>query len=528
MQSRNEGGTTVGKIEVSRKALVLALAGMLAASMLIVVGCGSSSSSSSASSASASSGVQYTVPNVVSLKQEDAEKAIYASGLMVGKITLESSDTAPAGTVIKQSPEGLTNAPANSKIDLVVSSGKKEAKDVIVPDLKGKTQEEAEKALSEVGLVGVPSNPEETDEVDPGKVFKQSVAAGAKAKEGSNVAFTVALAPGKVAVPNVVGKSRDAAKTTLTDAKLGFDYSTAYDNNVPEGNVVSQSVTPGSQVKAGTTVTVVVSLGAKPAQNVKVPNVVTLNWGDAQAALQSAGLACRYTGDPAGTVVSQDIAAGTEVAPNTLVTVTLASPAKTVEVPDLVGMSLSNAEQTAADLNLVLSVEYGARGTIASQSPAPGTVVDERSSVFVTVVPSTEWTPASSASDAAQNAGVDGFDVMDSIVIGNNTFNSPAFAYTDYAVQAVYELPACTVCLRKGQGEYAAKLTDRNIEEFPQTWTQNHKGLEIKCYGAEEGAATVIQWKIDDATFYLTYQGYGGEEMTMDPDDITSLVSGIQ
>ncbi len=267
-----------------------------------------------------------TVPNVVSLAQPDAEKAITAAGFTVGTVKREASDTVPAGSVVSQDPKATTAAKAGTKVNLVVSSGKAAPKDVTVPDLRGKTQADAEKALADVKLVGVASNPEETTEVDPGQVFKQSIAPGATAKEGDKVAFTVALAPAQVTVPNVVGKVRDDAKDIITREKLGFDYTTAHNDSVPEGVVVSQSVAAGSQVVSGTTVSVVVSLGPTPQSDVKVPDVMTYPWKDAEAALTSAGLQARYTGDPSGTVVAQDIPAGTEVAQGTLVTVSLATP----------------------------------------------------------------------------------------------------------------------------------------------------------------------------------------------------------
>lgn len=373
------------RVSVGRKPMLVIVAAMLVASVLALAGCScSSQQSSSATSSSASGDVMYTVPNVVSLTQSDATKAILASGLQVGTVKNEPSDTVPLGSVISQSPAPLTNAKANSKVDLVVSSGKATAKDVAVPDLKGKTQHDAEKALSDVGLVGVASNPEETDEVQPGQVFKQSIAAGTTVKEGTKIAFTVATAPSEATVPNVVGMTRDDAKKAITDAKLGFDSTTAYSDKVDEGKVIAQSLAADSKVKQGTTVTVQVSLGPKPTEDVTVPDVTSFSWSDAEAALHSAGLAARYTGDPAGVVVSQDVAAGTKVAPDTLVTVTLSVPVKYVEVPNLVGMSLTAAEQATDALNLALEAD-GSEGTVVDQSPAAGTQVAERTTVNVSL-----------------------------------------------------------------------------------------------------------------------------------------------
>ena len=200
------------------------------------------------------------------------------------------------------------------------------AKDVQVPDLKGKTQADAENTLSDVGLVGVAASPEETTEVSPGQVFKQSIEAGTTVKEGEKVAFTVAAAPAEVTVPDVAGKTHDEAKKAIESAGLVFDYTSAHDANVPEGKVISQSAAAGTKLQKGSTLSVVISLGAEPAPNVNVPDVTGMVWEEAKAALKNAGLEAAYNGDKSGYVSSQDIAAGTSVAAGTTITVELASP----------------------------------------------------------------------------------------------------------------------------------------------------------------------------------------------------------
>jgi len=76
---------------------------------------------------------ELTVPNVISLTQIDAQKAITASGMRVGNITMQSSDTVPYGAVISQDPAALSKAKANSTVNIVISTGKAKAQDVKVP-----------------------------------------------------------------------------------------------------------------------------------------------------------------------------------------------------------------------------------------------------------------------------------------------------------------------------------------------------------------------------------------------------------
>lgn len=472
---------------------------------------------------------EYTVPNVVSLTQSDAEKAILASGLRMGKVTNKESDTVPRGSVISQSPKGLTNAKADSKVDLVVSKGKQEAKDVKVPDLKGKTQADAEKLLQEQKLVGVAATPQESSEVQPGQVFKQSIAAGTVVKEGARVEFTVALAPSTVKVPNLVGLTSDEAHAALTAAGLGFDHTAAYNDRVPNDKVISQSIAAETSVKSGTTVSVVVSLGKKPEEKVAVPNVLTYSWHDAEATLESAGLTARYTGDPAGDVVAQDIEPGTMVDPNTMVTVTLEKSAVMVTVPDLVGMSPSSAEDILGDLNLVLDLDGGIHGTIVSQSPEAGAQVEERTTVTA-VVDSSDfgWNDASSASKAAKGAGLSSFSVEKNVYAGDTNYSNPTYAYITGVAQAFYEGAAAGVVIRKSDADHASKLSDLNRDAFAARWNINFKGQTITCYGDSKGAASVAIWNIGDEWYGITYQGFGGETVTMDEDEVSSIAFSVQ
>ena len=599
--------------------------------------------------ASVDADAKFTVPYVVSLTQADAEKAILASGFVVGNVTFQESDDVPLGSVVSQSPKALSSAKANSKIDLVISSGKKATSEVSIPNLTGLSQADAEKALIDAGLKGVATKPEESSTATPGLVFKQSIPAGQKVKEGTKVLFTVAVAPSEVEVPDVTGKTRDEAKDILVKARLGFDYTTAYDDKVAEGKVISQSVNAKAKVKAGTTVSVTVSLGAKPASNVKVPDVRTYNWTDAEKALRSAGLSARYTGDPAGTVTAQDVAPGTMVAPNTVVTVTLSSPSKTVKVPDLVGMSVTSAEiatdevglgletggkfhgtvveqwpaagseveprttihvtidssefeggtvivpdlmgmsadeamNTCQELGLNVESPDGFHGTVNSQSPEAGTEVDDGSTVTISLdtsdfdsaavaVPNLTGMSVASAEEELEGTGLvldspdgihgtvidqspaagaevdpgtevtvsidssdfegddepqpsqgNGLSVMDYITVGDYSFSDPSLSYSNNFDEATYSDGERSVTVRK--------LNDTDdLHLFGQTagyeaqWSQNHKGLEISCYGYEEGAANLIEWQIGNTAYALRVSGDG---FALTPDDVASLVSGIQ
>ena len=573
------------KMSLKRTGLLLLLASALIAGMLALVGCHKGGSAENAANSNGhatavTSETQVTVPNVVSLTQADAEKSLNASGLRLGTVTQKPSNTVPRGNVISQDPAALTTAPGGTAVNIVVSSGKGAPTYVNVPDVRGMSEADAKKALADVGLVGVATAPEESSAVKPGQVFKQSIDPGKSVPEGTRVSYTVALAPTEVVVPDVTGKSKDDAKKALVDAGLSFDFTVAYDDTVPEGQVISQSIAAGKKVNAGTTVSVVVSLGKKPVDNVKVPDVTSYSWSDAEKALESAGLVAHYTGDPSGVVTAQDVAAGTMVAPNTIVTVTLTVPIQTVAVPDLSNMTLSEAETATDNLGLALDYSGDPNGVITSQSPDAGTTVDVGTTVNVTLevpapapnpddqgagegsdegtsdgsgedsdegtgedseggsgegtdttppdegsgsgdtpepAPAIDWQAAGSAGEAAANAGVTSFNVPDWLPIENVSWDSVAYRWAPNMVQADYTSSMGRVTVRKGQNVTQRDLVSDYTTVYNYSWTSTVGDTDIVCAGDQEGVAEVLTWSSGDDQYAIWCTGLGITESNLEP-----------
>jgi len=72
------------------------------------------------------------VPDVVGLSQSDAETMVTGAGLLVGNVTMASSNTVPEGNVISQSPTAGTSVPDGSAVDLVVSTGEQSGAELII------------------------------------------------------------------------------------------------------------------------------------------------------------------------------------------------------------------------------------------------------------------------------------------------------------------------------------------------------------------------------------------------------------
>nr|WP_276612258.1 Stk1 family PASTA domain-containing Ser/Thr kinase [Kineococcus vitellinus] len=215
--------------------------------------------------------------------------------------------------------------------------------------------------------------------------------------------------PTAVDVPDVVGRTQDEANAELTAVQLVPAFVPAADDTVPAGQVVGTDPQAGAAAAPGSTVTVTVSSG--PAA-VQVPDVGGQTQQQARQALQDAGFSVgdvvETDADPsadAGTVVSTDPGAGTSAQRGTAITLNVASGQ--VQVPDVTGTSLAEAQQALNGLRLTTNTSTGAPGsgepgTVVSQSITAGTSVDVGTSVDLVVAPeqTAEPTPTSSPTDS--------------------------------------------------------------------------------------------------------------------------------
>lgn len=106
------------------------------------------------------------------------------------------------------------------------------------------------------------------DKVPIGEIISFSYEVGETIKNGDSISITIS--DGKqVEVPNVVGQSKNSAISKLESVGLKYNVSTKYHNSVSKNTVISQSISAGSKVGAGTTISIIVSLGKQPAPAVK-------------------------------------------------------------------------------------------------------------------------------------------------------------------------------------------------------------------------------------------------------------------
>ena len=85
---------------------------------------------------------------------------------------------------------------------------------------------------------------------------------------------------------------------------------------------------------------------------------------------------------------------------------------------------------------------------------------------------------------------------------------------------------AKTVLIRKGTG---SEDISGDYNEYANTWTQNIKGLEIRCFGNREGEATKTIWTVEDDSYAILAYGLGGDtDYGLTADDLNSLINAFQ
>lgn len=203
-----------------------------------------------------------TVPDLSGMTETEARNAITKAGYTIGDVTKDYSDTVAEGKVMKQDPGAKTVAEKNSKISIVISQGVKPPNKVVVPDLSGMSAEQAGSELKKLNLTSAAGDAVYDDNVDAGKVCKQSVAAGTSVDEGSTVTFYLSLGPEMISIPNVVNDGESSAKSELQNAGFTVKTTYSYSSTKESGIVISQSKT-GTAAK-GTTITIEVSQGPEP------------------------------------------------------------------------------------------------------------------------------------------------------------------------------------------------------------------------------------------------------------------------
>ncbi|MGH3441032.1 MAG: PASTA domain-containing protein [Nitriliruptorales bacterium] len=191
----------------------------------------------------------------------------------------------PEGVVISHDPEAT--ARLGSTITLVVSAGPRMT---TVPQVHDQTLDDALETIRNAELE--PEVAEQfSEEVAEGRVIATDPEAGTDIAEDSPVEVVVSKGRRPIKVPEVIGATSDAAFAAIKDVGLQpVIVAEVYDDDRPEGHVVSQSPDADATLHRGDRVELTVSKGQQPFE---MPNVRGRQQEEAVAELESRGLEVR-------------------------------------------------------------------------------------------------------------------------------------------------------------------------------------------------------------------------------------------
>ena len=209
---------------------------------------------------------------------------------------------------------------------LGINSGTTQQSGVSLPGVTSISVEEAKQKLDDMGIKYEIEEVYNKD-VEAGKVISQKPEAGTNydVNKNSPVKLTVSKGIKKVTMPKVKGLSIDEAKEELAKIELEVKEEKEESVTVEEGIVIKQEIEEGTEVDAGSTVTIYVSKGPK---KVTVVSVENQSEEEAKKALTEAGLEVnvKYQEDTSksnGIVLKQSLDVGSVVAEGTQITITV-------------------------------------------------------------------------------------------------------------------------------------------------------------------------------------------------------------
>lgn len=263
---------------------------------------------------------------------DDTDEAALAAALLVAdnEETAEASD-AETATADAHPNEGVTIAATDAQkkkkrrrlmfillplLLLILIAGTlvyANGRNVDLPDLRNMTVNEAKMALQQAGLTMGDVEEVYSEDVDEGLIIDTNPAPESKVRKEAEIDVEVSKGPEPFELADYTDKKFTDIEKELKEAGFTVEKETTYDNDIKAGNIISQDIEAGESVIPGdTTITFTVSEGV---QQYEMPDLSGMNRAGIEQWASGAGVSVTFSEEkhnsiPAGTLISQSIAAG--------------------------------------------------------------------------------------------------------------------------------------------------------------------------------------------------------------------------
>jgi len=198
------------------------------------------------------------VPDVVGMTLEEATEELEATGFVIGEVREQYSEEVEEGQVIRTTPEAGRMRDPETEINLYVSQGPETIK---VNDYVGRSIEQVRPLVAD-SFQSVTENEEFSDE-PIGTIIAQQPEAGEEVNAiETELILTVSKGPETRELLDLRGYNARALEDYAASSGFVIN-SSARENSseVPAGEVIRQSPEPGTMLKPGSEVAVVISDG---------------------------------------------------------------------------------------------------------------------------------------------------------------------------------------------------------------------------------------------------------------------------
>lgn len=312
----------------------------------------------------------------------------------------EYNDEFDAGRIVSQSIPKGKQVKKGEFIKVTVSLGHDLTVTLPLPDIMSMTKEEVETWAAENFMAKVRITAEYSDEVPLGNVIRFEINDDTVVDEVSrNTPIYVIVSKGMedesamaVTIPNFKEMAIAESYAFANENGLMLVVEEEYDDYVPVGTVISQSVKAEEKVNKGTEITLVVSKG----KMITIPNFAGYSKERAAAVAGELGIPVtikeRYSGAASDAFISQSIKAGTEYKEGDILELTYSIDNKVV-LSSFVGQTRDAIESWAKELNdqganiaikATNTKSNSPRGTILYQDKT-NTVIGIKATINITV-----------------------------------------------------------------------------------------------------------------------------------------------
>lgn len=213
---------------------------------------------------------EYTVPKVEGYTVEEAQQLDSVADIFTITVArTEVSDDYPAGEILHQNPTAGKIKKSDLNINVVVSAGISSETMINLTDTEiRKAKLILEETYRNLDLKFDDTEKAFSDKYEIGKIISTTPKEGETIRHGDTVKFIVSKGPEfqKVAVPTFKGSQIDEVRSQIENINLVCGEVKEVESEKPAGEVLTQSIDPTEEVKAGSTISFTVSNGsASPA-----------------------------------------------------------------------------------------------------------------------------------------------------------------------------------------------------------------------------------------------------------------------